>query len=564
MDERPSHHLICSLGTTSYTRRLYAWDGRTYESRYASAAVARLWALAGGRASVLATPGAAQKHLPDLTAELEQAGLTVEYVEVNTGATRADLLGSVSALVKQVREGEQLSLDITLGLRHLPATYLGALTYLTAFRNVTIERVAYAALDLAGDGPVPLLDVSVLFDLAEWYHAVQAASASGDMRPLQAVVKREVRAQKKKQPGYAPLERVDKALGELAPALAAGLPLETGLAARRLGDALGDLSTPADDGDLAQLSIRPFQEQLSGWAVREGVADRAGVVPDAEELRRELRLVRWYTKRGNLREALLLLREWLVTRALLEAGTTEKWLGYESRKPFETLLHVAATRAELHLGGDPRGVGALWSAVTASRNALAHAGMADRGGTPSAEKVGRWADACEELLDGSLGLAPPGDERVLLTPLGLSPGVLYSALTHLQPDRAVIITSREAEGSVLGTLARAGQPTLPHDVQVLDDPHAGVGEAKRLARKLAPELLGSTRELVVNLTGGTTAMQVAVEEIAQSAAGIGVPLRRVFLADRRPPEEQKHEPYVLGELIEVGQATHAYNPPSEP
>jgi len=38
-----------------------------------------------------------------------------------------------------------------------------------------------------------------------------------------------------------------------------------------------------------------------------------------------LRLIRWYIDRENIQEALLLMREWLVSRALLAAGAAVGW-----------------------------------------------------------------------------------------------------------------------------------------------------------------------------------------------------------------------------------------------
>jgi len=58
-------------------------------------------------------------------------------------------------------------------------------------------------------------------------------------------------------------------------------------------------------------------------------------------------------------------------------------------------------------------------------------------------------------------------------------------------------------------------------------------------------------EVVVNITGGTTAMQHIVQQIAALAAELGRSVRRVALVDRRLPQEQREEPYVPGELIRL-------------
>jgi len=55
--------------------------------------------------------------------------------------------------------------------------------------------------------------------------------------------------------------------------------------------------------------------------------------------------------------------------------------------------------------------------------------------------------------------------------------------------------------------------------------------------------------MVLNITGGTTAMQYIVQQIAALAAELGRPVRRAALVDRRLPQEQRDEPFVPGELI---------------
>lgn len=57
--------------------------------------------------------------------------------------------------------------------------------------------------------------------------------------------------------------------------------------------------------------------------------------------------------------------------------------------------------------------------------------------------------------------------------------------------------------------------------------------------------------MVVNITGGTTAMQHIVQQVAAFAAELGRPVRRAALVDRRLPQEQREEQYVPGELIRL-------------
>lgn len=60
----------------------------------------------------------------------------------------------------------------------------------------------------------------------------------------------------------------------------------------------------------------------------------------------------------------------------------------------------------------------------------------------------------------------------------------------------------------------------------------------------------SRRErVIVNITGGTTAMQYVAQQVAQEYRWGGIEIELIALIDRRPPAEQVKNPYVPGEII---------------
>jgi hypothetical protein len=59
----------------------------------------------------------------------------------------------------------------------------------------------------------------------------------------------------------------------------------------------------------------------------------------------------------------------------------------------------------------------------------------------------------------------------------------------------------------------------------------------------------AARCVVVNVTGGTTALQYLAERIGRDAERLGVPVRRIALVDRRPYEQQQAEPFACGDLM---------------
>jgi len=139
---------------------------------------------------------------------------------------------------------------------------------------------------------------------------------------------------------------------------------------------------------------------------------------------------------------------------------------------------------------------------------------------------------------------------VLFSPLGLACGTLYSAILLTRPARVVVITSPEAIPHLDSTLdaARLFHTHFEWESHVLDDAHSGFRESRVLAQILAGTA-GQTN--IVNLSGGATALLDCVRSIADILWREGREVREVAAIDRRDIFEQRREPFVLGELIEV-------------
>jgi hypothetical protein len=139
---------------------------------------------------------------------------------------------------------------------------------------------------------------------------------------------------------------------------------------------------------------------------------------------------------------------------------------------------------------------------------------------------------------------------VLFSPLGLSYGFLYSAILLVRPRRVVVVTSNEAIVNLHTALDAARFYHTPFEVEthLLQDPLAGFGEGRALARFLAVSADGHN---VVNLTGGTTALQDCVRSVSDILRVQQKTVREVAVVDRRDANEQKRAPLTLGELVEV-------------
>ncbi len=140
--------------------------------------------------------------------------------------------------------------------------------------------------------------------------------------------------------------------------------------------------------------------------------------------------------------------------------------------------------------------------------------------------------------------------RILFSPLGLSYGSLFSAIVLTKPDHVVVITSAKAAENIPRVVeaAKRYHPNFTLEHHSIGDPFTGFIEGRELARKLAESARyrGERAEHIVNLAGGTTALQDAAQCLARALGA-----REVAVIDRRSPDEQRQNPFVVGELIEV-------------
>ena len=91
--------------------------------------------------------------------------------------------------------GEQVSLDLTHGLRHLPMLGLLSAMYLQIAKKVTIEGIYYGAFDLIPKSDInqfaPVLRLDGLLKIADWINALQGLDKTGDIAPFSELLQRE-------------------------------------------------------------------------------------------------------------------------------------------------------------------------------------------------------------------------------------------------------------------------------------------------------------------------------------------------------------------------------------
>ncbi len=561
---------LTSLGIAEYPELTYGFRGQRHSTRFAPVATAALVFDAAERermlVRVLCTAKARATRFDRIAEEFVALGVRgTEWCEVPEVQSERDMEQVLSTILKIVPEDHpsEVAVDVTFGFRHLPFLYTAALTYLVGLREAQFRGMFYSARELEGlDGTHPILDLSRFFELVRWYQALTALRDTGRARPLAAILRQHVSklfsAAGSIQQHFKQVSVIRDAAEKLAVPLSSGLPIEAGFEAQKLIQAVAAVTILAEDA--AILAARELAKVVRVWSLPPEIKRKEELPLTKEELERQWQFTRWLFEHDDYTNCLEALREWVVNLVLYRQGITRDWLHHErSRRPAERFLAALAYRTRTPgahaLTQTQQLLASFWSKISEKRNLLAHAGMKSQTPLPTRDELRQLViHDGRQLLDTveKLNVHFGGSQKLLVSGLGRSPGALFTALSHVRPDALLVLTSAEASRHLKDTLQAAGLPDLPVHPIILADPYRAFRQIKRVLDVCRPVLLDADR-VIVNLTGGTTAMQYLCERVGDEATKLGIDVQRVAAIDEPPREEQYADPFKLGtlELLDV-------------
>lgn len=535
--------------------------------------------------------------------ELSKRGIHINEeaiigVDIPNGEAPHELWEILRVILKNVPQGVYLTLDITHGFRSFPFIFFTAALFLEALREVEIKAVYYGMLT---EGQGPMVDLSLILDMVEWFYATRTFKETGQAYHLNKMLA-ELEVAPEGLMGharapYGQIKTLRDTLEDFTYCYVQALPLELGLISAQVLHNLcqaefnnilrEQIPVPDELGGVIHDFITPFALPLPG---RRNKKNKKEIPLNEKELKRQALIIDAYLEQGYLNYAIGMIREWMVSVALMhndvitetENGFRNLWLNYDrDRKPVEDRLNnldnIMKSRKKDLLTEEQKWLGTKWQVLRDKRNQLAHHGYREdyslQGKEDVEEIFAHWEElkgkrddsswwkleyyqgavgqnrtVAEDFFDGNLGTARNREgKNLLVSPLGLSKGLLFSALKHVQPQQLIVITSQKSVGNIQEIIAEAGwEGDLV--VKTMKEPFVGFDEAEGLVSEIQP-LIRDSGEVIVNITGGTTAMQYVAQEVADDAAREQLSLKIMALVDRRPPEEQRANPYVLGEVV---------------
>ncbi|NWF96608.1 MAG: CRISPR-associated DxTHG motif protein [Candidatus Thorarchaeota archaeon] len=565
---RPERLLVTFLGTGNYDTTeyyLYPNQRNRFETNMTCAAIAHL-AHPFDRIVAVTTEQSCTR-LPLLRESLGQDASHLSSLTIGEPKEEKDLLDSIQTVVDILRPTDDsrvdVTLDITHAFRHMPLVFLTALNYLDCFGNAVLARVLYAQFQ-KGIPQTPIIDVTPSLTLVRWSQAMRTFLDTGRMDHLVELAQHYKKGLEFSDAGARKLSELIKYLRALAHPIGHALPIEIG---RCVASLLSQIREVADDEIIAPLfaeTLRKIGTELSPLQIEYSSA-KSDVQLTEQELRRQLSVVEWFKGRNRIGDALLLLREYIVNVMLLDMSPRE-WLDLKARSQAEYRLSALTRLRSLEeleglLSEDQRVLADKWNKLTQLRNRYAHAGFGVTSVQASSDRteLDELLDYCHQLHP--IDLRPEAQHhRLLVSPLGLARGVLFSAIRLTEPDHVIVIASSESSPAVDDVMVHASFDRNGVQVLELTDTYIGFDEIPRIVERCRPTVALS-EEVVCNVTGGTTLMGEVSRAVGNEASRLGVDTVFVALVDRRPAEVQRSNPYVVGQRVEL--SSHLHRHPTE-
>ena len=576
------HILLTSLGMRAIKTE-YEWNGKKATADLTPLALVQLLEetqLPNRVIAVVTQSAKLETWQPFRAGICQTLKFNPEIVEIPDGSNRDEIRQILESVAKSVPEGADLTLDITQGFRHFPFIFYALVLYLTSLRGVKIRGAYYGMVEgLPQNVPKPIIDLQPLLELPEWFHAVRMFRDLGTTKPMADLLRplanrldkekanlftkgKRSEAQKLLKQATSVRHSVDW-LERYAFAYESALPLELEKASRGLIDSIKKLPT------IDSTELPPLVEELTDAiiaaadksAFKKDLGDgewKRNVSLDKDELARQASMIDLYLERGQLSLAAGLMREWVVSWAIWKSGKIEEregWLNNNVRGRYEGILGAIGASARntgllLTITCEQKEFRDCWNQLTDLRNTLHHHAMrteAREENPKSLETVQAfWDRLKEEGLKDKDGInLPPLGGSLLISPQGMRPGVLFSALKVAQPDTCLVICSATSAGTISDAAEHAGFNGHVEQIE-LGDPLGGFDEINAVAGRAHGYLLYAD-EVIANMTGGTTLMGIIVQRLVEDAQKLDRPVKRFALIDRRTTHEQDSDPFVQGD-----------------
>jgi hypothetical protein len=434
----------------------------------------------------------------------------------------------IQKMLPYLEIGDNVILDTTFSFRNIPLTAVVASLYLKEAKEVE-SKIIYG---MKIGKKLECKDLTSLIEMAEWLYAVKLFKEYGYGDRFAELVKsinsKIYKFIDKKERKNTPksLSSFQQNLRNLSTALRLGSIREIKESIRKFIDIL-DMEEALEEIREYVPMLYPMIPSLKNVYNKFNTGENK-IKLDVKELNAERELLKFYIKTNDLGMALRLAREYLINIVLYKEGKADKVLDRKEREK------VSIGESDV---------------IRNARNYVAHFGFNEDN-----LKIVKIIKELEKISEKSPDeiyneyQKEKATKKALISPLGTTPGALYTVICREKPDILIVISSQEGFKRLDEIIQQSKFKGNCYKILV-KDPFKGINEVKNVVEE-AKKHLEDVKELVINLTGGTSLLGYMVERVRDKVR-YGKEIRTIMAIDRRPYEEQKMNPYVLGDILQV-------------
>ncbi len=325
--------LITSIGLGDYSETEYYLEkeeATKHKTKFTSVALKKLIDdLKTAEVYLFSTKEAINKYKSKLNEEIN-----VDCHEVELPDTEKKFWDLFQEISSKIPKDTELYLDITNAFRSLPFVFFGIIQYLVALKKVRIKGIFYGVYE-KGQKKTPILDLIAMKEMIDWFYATEIFNNYGvshliseNFRKLQ----RQIYLKTKKDGGF-------KKYGELFDNVSdAILNVDAPQLAQATSELLEEKSTI--EGKLqkhlpiAKDLIDKIFNLYEDFTCPKHQSDEGKLELNENELNREKKIIDWYLKHNQFKNALTLINEWIINKAIIIKGIQKDWMDYtKTRDP---------------------------------------------------------------------------------------------------------------------------------------------------------------------------------------------------------------------------------------
>jgi CRISPR-associated DxTHG motif protein len=312
-----THTVITFLGIRPQLTT-YRYEGREYQGQVFAEAILQF--LSFDRMLVLTTLAAESVYSATLETRKDPR---IQKIPIPTGRDDKEMWGIFDKVIESIEEGEEVTFDITHGLRSIPFLAFLFAAYLKSAKEVTIRSILYGALDLQkeNNGVAPVLDLSRFASMLDWINATDQFVQTGNANRLADLLGR-VKEQK----------RAAETLRTVSQAAFLCQPVSL---MKSSTDLRPHLERAARSFSYTSRPFSVLSENII--SIFDDFALESPLDEPLEFIRREWKMIEWYAGHGQMLHAVTLAREVMVDAVAIRYEQKIE-LKHDQRATFEKAI----------------------------------------------------------------------------------------------------------------------------------------------------------------------------------------------------------------------------------